>query len=142
MDIFQAEVPAHYAIIVVTGPYDNGQSSLLKAVSDRVWTDVEVTTKSGGYSLFSLGKRAIDADTALILIETPGPLDWWSVLDHNGLLKSMIGVVLVVDSSRPENFRAANAILRIQVTFNGASCIIAANRQDHPEAWPIEDLQP
>jgi len=48
---------------------------------------------------------------------------------------------VMVDSSRPETFREAKSILETFRAYAPTPYVVAANKQDHPEAWAVEDLR-
>jgi hypothetical protein len=53
----------------------------------------------------------------------------------------MLGFVVMVDSSRPETFREAKSILEIFRAYAPTPYVVAANKQDHPDAWSVEDMR-
>jgi hypothetical protein len=76
----------------------------------------------------------------LYLFGTPGQKRFdfmWEILSEG-----MLGFIVLIDSVRPETFREARRILDV---FSGYSAttpyIVAANKQDLPDAWPPEDLR-
>ena len=48
---------------------------------------------------------------------------------------------MVVDSVRPETFREARTILDVFQSYANVSYVVAANKQDKPDAWSPEDLR-
>jgi len=53
----------------------------------------------------------------------------------------MLGFVVMVDSTKPETFREAKAILETFRAYAPTPYVVAANKQDIPDAWPAEDLR-
>ncbi len=53
----------------------------------------------------------------------------------------MLGFVVMVDSARPETFREAKIILETFRAYAPTPYVVAANKQDHPEAWSPQDLR-
>ena len=47
----------------------------------------------------------------------------------------------MVDSTKPETFREAKAILETFRAYAPTPYVVAANKQDLPDAWPAEDLR-
>jgi hypothetical protein len=49
--------------------------------------------------------------------------------------------VVLVDSTKPETFREATQILETFRAYAPTPYVVAANKQDLPEAWAIDDLR-
>jgi signal recognition particle receptor subunit beta len=85
------------------------------------------------------GRITVDADLVLYLFGTPGQKRFefmWEILSEG-----MLGFVVMVDSTRPETFREAKSILETFRAYAPTPYVVAANKQDHEEAWSIEDLR-
>jgi len=85
------------------------------------------------------GRITIDEDLVLYLFGTPGQKRFdfmWEILSEG-----MLGFIVVVDSSRPETFREARSILDTFRGYAATPYVVAANKQDHPDAWSPEDLR-
>ena len=85
------------------------------------------------------GRITIDDDLVLYLFGTPGQKRFdfmWEILSEG-----MLGFIVVVDSSRPETFREARSILDTFRGYAATPYVVAANKQDHPDAWSPEDLR-
>ncbi len=52
-----------------------------------------------------------------------------------------MGFVVLIDSSRPETFREAKRILEVFRGYAPTPYVVAANKQDHEDAWSPEDLR-
>jgi signal recognition particle receptor subunit beta len=75
----------------------------------------------------------------LYLFGTPGQRRFdfmWEIL-----AEGMLGVVVMVDSTKPETFREAKSILETFRAYAPTPYVVAANKQDLEEAWPAEDLR-
>lgn len=154
-DILHKDVPSNKAVIVVTGGWNAGKSTFLASVSDRNWTAVEALhtvhyyadkDDRVGYSRqepisLDFAQITVGDNGALLLLEVPGPIRWDSILENEGLREVFVGVILVMDSARPETFLEARHILRILHTREFTPIVVAANKQDMGEAWSVEDLQ-
>ncbi len=57
------------------------------------------------------------------------------------LAEGMLGFVVLVDSSKPETFREAKSILETFRAYAPTPYVVAANKQDHPDAWGVDDLR-
>jgi signal recognition particle receptor subunit beta len=57
------------------------------------------------------------------------------------LAEGMLGFVVMVDSTKPETFREAKSILETFRAYAPTPYVVAANKQDMPDAWNTEDLR-
>ena len=53
----------------------------------------------------------------------------------------MLGFIVMVDSTRPETFREAKSILETFRAYAPTPYVVAANKQDQPDAWALDDLR-
>jgi len=53
----------------------------------------------------------------------------------------MLGLIVLVDSTRPETFRETNRIIDFFTAYRDAPYVIAANKQDHENAWSPDELR-
>ena len=53
----------------------------------------------------------------------------------------MLGFIVMVDSTRPETFREARSILETFRAYAPTPYVVAANKQDLPDAWELEDIR-
>jgi signal recognition particle receptor subunit beta len=53
----------------------------------------------------------------------------------------MLGLVILVDSTRPETFRETNRIIDFFISYRDTPYVIAANKQDKPNAWSPDELR-
>jgi len=60
----------------------------------------------------------------------------WEILSEG-----MLGFVVMVDSTRPETFREARSILETFRAYAPTPYVVAANKQDHKDAWDIDDMR-
>jgi signal recognition particle receptor subunit beta len=60
----------------------------------------------------------------------------WEILSEG-----MLGFIVLVDSVRPETFREAKHILEIFKSYASTPYVIAANKQDLPDAWSPDDIK-
>ena len=75
----------------------------------------------------------------LYLFGTPGQRRFdfmWEILSEG-----MLGFIVMVDSTRPETFREARSILETFRAYAPTPYVVAANKQDLPEAWDVEDMR-
>lgn len=132
--------------MVVTGPYSSGKTQFIGTISeiDVVKTERKVTSEAEKIKdqttvAMDFGRITVDNDLILYLFGTPGQRRFdfmWEILSEG-----MLGFVVMVDSSRPETFREAKSILETFRAYAPTPYVVAANKQDHPEAWSPEDMR-
>jgi uncharacterized protein len=140
--------PVKTVKMVVTGPFASGKTEFIRSISeiDVVSTDTaisrdtyESTVKSETTVAMDFGRITVDEDLVLYLFGTPGQRRFdfmWEIL-----AEGMLGFVVMVDSTKPETFREAKAILDTFRAYAPTPYVVAANKQDMNDAWPAEDLR-
>jgi uncharacterized protein len=134
--------------MVITGPFSSGKTEFIRSISeiDVVSTEkgiseetAESRVKDNTTVAMDFGRITVDEDLVLFLFGTPGQRRFdfmWEIL-----AEGMLGFVVMVDSSKPETFREAKSILETFRAYAPTPYVVAANKQDHPEAWDAEDLR-
>ncbi len=133
--------------MVVTGPFSAGKTEFIKTVSEidvvsteRKITDETKSVKEATTVAMDFGRITVDEDLVLYLFGTPGQKRFdfmWEILSEG-----MLGFIVLIDSVRPETFREARRILDVFSGYGATTpYIVAANKQDLPDAWPPEDLR-
>ncbi len=132
--------------MVVTGPYSAGKTQFIRTISeiDVVSTERKITAQAERIKdqttvAMDFGRITIDDDLVLYLFGTPGQRRFdfmWEILTEG-----MLGFVVLIDSVRPETFREAKHILEIFRGYAETPYIVAANKQDLPDAWSPDDLR-
>jgi len=132
--------------MVVTGPFAAGKTEFIRTISeiDVVSTERKISSvaervKDQTTVAMDFGRITIDEDLVLYLFGTPGQKRFdfmWEILSEG-----MLGFIVVVDSSRPETFREARSILDTFRGYAATPYVVAANKQDHEDAWSPEDLR-
>ncbi|MEO0561432.1 MAG: ADP-ribosylation factor-like protein [Chloroflexota bacterium] len=111
--------------IAVLGMPGTGKSTFLTTVSNT-----NQSGPQGGYSA-----RTVDEDLRLDLFESNSPL-------HTEILVgTALGVIVLVDSTRPQDFPMSAAYLREVGPLVGVPLLVAANKQDAPGALSAEAVQ-
>jgi len=57
------------------------------------------------------------------------------------LSEGMLGFIVLVDSTKPETFREAKRILETFEGYASTPYVVAANKQDHEDAWDPNDMR-
>jgi len=132
--------------IVVTGPFNAGKTEFIRSVSeiDVVSTERKISSepekvKETTTVAMDFGRITVDHDLVLYLFGTPGQKRFdfmWEILSEG-----MLGFVVMVDSTRPETFREARSILETFRAYAPTPYVVAANKQDHSDAWDIDDMR-
>jgi signal recognition particle receptor subunit beta len=132
--------------MVVTGPFSAGKTQFIRSISeiDVVSTERRISSESEKVKeettvAMDFGRITVDEDLILYLFGTPGQKRFdfmWEILSEG-----MLGFVVLIDSTRPETFREARRILEIFRGYAPTPYVVAANKQDSPEAWSPDDLR-
>jgi len=132
--------------MVVTGPFNAGKTEFIRSVSeiDVVSTERKISSDSERVKdqttvAMDFGRISIDENLVLYLFGTPGQRRFdfmWEILSEG-----MLGFIVMVDSARPETFREARNILETFRAYAPTPYVVAANKQDDPDAWEIEDMR-
>src|SRR5512141_2505971 len=133
--------------MVVTGPFSAGKTEFIQSVSEidvvsterRLSSREERAVKENTTVAMDFGRITIDEDLVLYLFGTPGQrrCDFmWEILSEG-----MLGFIVLVDSTRPETFREAKRILDTFRAYAPTPYVVAANKQDAPDAWAPEDMR-
>src|SRR6186997_1134593 len=133
--------------MVVTGPFNAGKTEFIQSVSEidvvsterKISNNAERTVKESTTVAMDFGRITVDAELVLYLFGTPGQKRFdfmWEILSEG-----MLGFVVMVDSTRPETFREAKSILETFRAYAPTPYVVAANKQDQPDSWALDDLR-
>ncbi|MEM5794038.1 MAG: GTP-binding protein [Candidatus Aenigmatarchaeota archaeon] len=131
--ITQTGVNIYVPKILVTGPFGAGKSSTIHSLSEKAVSIDKLGTTIAldhGY----IEKKGLVCD----IFGTPGQerFDWILKI----LARDVWGVILVVDSTKPETFERAKEMLD-KVRGYEIPFVVFANKQDLPEALSIEEIK-
>ncbi len=133
--------------MVVTGPFNAGKTEFIQSVSEidvvsterKISSAAERAVKEATTVAMDFGRITVDDDLVLYLFGTPGQKRFdfmWEILSEG-----MLGFIVLVDSTRPETFREARTILETFRAYAPTPYVVAANKQDLPDAWDLEDMR-
>jgi small GTP-binding protein len=132
--------------IVITGPFNSGKTELIRSVSEIDVVSTEKKVSSDGEAVkenttvaMDFGRITVDDDLVLFLFGTPGQKRFdfmWEILSEG-----MLGFIVMIDSTRPETFKEARSILETFRAYAPTPYLVAANKQDLPDAWEMEDIR-
>jgi small GTP-binding protein len=139
--------PVQTVKIVITGPFSSGKTEFIRSISeiDVVSTERSISSpaekeeKEATTVAMDFGRITVDEQLVLYLFGTPGQRRFdfmWEIL-----AEGMLGFIVLVDSAKPETFREAKSILDTFRAYAPTPYVVAANKQDHPDAWTTEDLR-
>lgn len=132
--------------MVISGPANAGKSQFLRSISEievvsteRKATDETRLLKKETTVAMDFGRMTIANDLVLQLYGTPGQrrFDFMCEIFAEGAL----GLIVMVDSTRPETFRETTRIVEFFNSLRPAPYIIAANKQDKDTAWSADELR-
>ncbi|MCI0709161.1 MAG: ATP/GTP-binding protein [Chloroflexi bacterium] len=133
--------------MVITGPFSAGKTEFIKSISEievvstesDIHSEAEAMEKDQTTVAMDFGRITVDDDLVLYLFGTPGQRRFdfmWEIL-----AEGMLGFVVMVDSAKPETFKEARSILDTFRAYAPTPYVVAANKQDHPDAWQPDDLR-
>ena len=133
--------------MVITGPFSAGKTKFIQSVSEievvsterKLTHAAERAVKETTTIAMDFGRITVDDDLVLYLFGTPGQKRFdfmWEILSEG-----VLGFVVMVDSTRPETFREARSILETFRAYAPTPYVVAANKQDMPDAWDIQDMR-
>lgn len=133
--------------MVITGPFSSGKTEFIRSISEidvvtterGITSEAERAVKDSTTVAMDFGRITVDEDLVLYLFGTPGQRRFdfmWEIL-----AEGMLGFVVMVDSTKPETFREAKSILETFRAYAPTPYVVAANKQDLPDAWKTDDLR-
>ncbi|MEO8396178.1 MAG: ATP/GTP-binding protein [Chloroflexota bacterium] len=133
--------------MVITGPFSSGKTEFIRSISEidvvtterGISSETERAVKESTTVAMDFGRITVDDDLVLYLFGTPGQRRFdfmWEIL-----AEGMLGFVVMVDSTKPETFREAKSILETFRAYAPTPYVVAANKQDMPDAWNTDDLR-
>jgi signal recognition particle receptor subunit beta len=128
--------------LVITGTYAAGKSQFIRHASEIEVVDTEApvshaqerTIKAFTTVGLDFGTLQIDPQTKLFLFGTPGQERFDFLWEHLAL--GCLGYVVLVDSRRPGELKAAARLIHRFAHITPAPFVVAANKQDAPDALP------
>jgi small GTP-binding protein len=132
--------------MVITGAVAAGKTEFIKCISEidvvsteRKATDETSLIKKETTVAMDFGRIAIADDLVLHLFGTPGQKRFdfmWEILSEG-----MLGLIVLVDSTRPDTFRETTRIIEFFTAYRKTPFVVACNKQDLDNAWTTEDIR-
>jgi len=119
--------------VVVTGSPLSGKRTFINSIREREAYDGGLVPASSYF-----GRVRLMPDITLFLFPAPAsrPLKVLNTI----LDQAFFGVVVLVDSTHPDHFRETRATIN-SIIAQQIPLIVAANKQDLPDAWSLSDLR-
>lgn len=119
--------------VVVTGPFNAGKTTFIKAVSEITVLSTErkisdVSGEGAGETTVAMdfGRITVSDDVVLYLFGTPGQARFsfmWETLSEG-----MLGFVLLVDATEPGTFEDAHGMIEFFTEMSDVPFVVAANK--------------
>jgi small GTP-binding protein len=119
--------------VVVTGPFNAGKTTFIKAVSEITVLSTErqisdASEEGSGETTVAMdfGRITVSDDVVLYLFGTPGQSRFsfmWETLSEG-----MLGFVLIVDASEPQTFEDARGMISFFTEMSDVPFVVAANK--------------
>lgn len=132
--------------VVVTGPFNAGKTTFIKAVSEItvLSTERQVSDSSGeggGETTVAMdfGRITVSDDVVLYLFGTPGQARFsfmWETLSEG-----MLGFVLVVDATEPATFEDARGMISFFTEMSDVPFIVAANKVSADDLQTLQQVR-
>ncbi len=132
--------------VVVTGPFNAGKTTFIKAVSEITVLSTErqvsdVSGEGGGETTVAMdfGRITVSDDVVLYLFGTPGQSRFsfmWETLSEG-----MLGFVLLVDTYEPPSFADAREMIEFFTGMSDVPFVVAANKVDPEDTETIRQLR-
>lgn len=132
--------------VVVTGPFNAGKTTFIKAVSEItvLSTERQVSEGAGEGSgettvAMDFGRITVSDDVVLYLFGTPGQARFsfmWETLSEG-----MLGFVLLVDTTEPDTYNDAKEMIGFFTEMSDVPFVVAANKVDADDTDTIRQMR-
>jgi len=132
--------------VVVTGPFNAGKTTFIKAVSEITVLSTErqvsdAVGDGGGETTVAMdfGHITVSDDVVLYLFGTPGQARFsfmWETLSEG-----MLGFVLIVDATEPATFEDARGMITFFTEMSDVPFIVAANKVSADDLVTLQQVR-
>lgn len=132
--------------VVVTGPFNAGKTTFIKAVSEITVLSTErqvsdAAGDGGGETTVAMdfGRITVSDDVVLYLFGTPGQARFsfmWETLSEG-----MLGFVLIVDATEPATFEDARGMISFFTEMSDVPFIVAANKVSADDLVTLQQVR-
>lgn len=132
--------------VVVTGPFNAGKTTFIKAVSEitvlsteRQVSDVSGEAGSETTVAMDFGRITVSDDVVLYLFGTPGQARFSFMWET--LAEGMLGFVVLVDTAEPQSFADAKEMIHFFTEMSDVPFVVAANKVSADDTETIRQLR-
>ena len=132
--------------VVVTGPFNAGKTTFIKAVSEitvlsteRQVSDVGGEAGSETTVAMDFGRITVSDDVVLYLFGTPGQARFSFMWET--LAEGMLGFVVLVDTAEPQSFADAKEMIQFFTEMSDVPFVVAANKVSAEDTETIRQLR-
>lgn len=132
--------------VVVTGPFNAGKTTFIKAVSEITVLSTErqvsdVSGEGGGETTVAMdfGRITVSDDVVLYLFGTPGQERFsfmWETLSEG-----MLGFVLLVDAMAPDTIEDARSMIGFFTEMSDVPFVVAGNKVEADDVETLRQLR-
>jgi len=132
--------------VVVTGPFNAGKTTFIKAVSEITVLSTErqvsdVSGEGGGETTVAMdfGRITVSDNVVLYLFGTPGQERFsfmWETLSEG-----MLGFVLLVDAKAPDTIEDARSMIEFFTEMSDVPFVVAGNKVGADDTDTLRDLR-
>jgi len=132
--------------VVVTGPFNAGKTTFIKAVSEItvLSTERQVSDVSGEGSgettvAMDFGRITVSDDVVLYLFGTPGQSRFsfmWETLSEG-----MLGFVVLVDMMERQTWEDAREMIQFFTERSDVPFVVAANKVDEEDTYALDQIR-
>jgi uncharacterized protein len=134
--------------VLVIGPYGAGKTTFVDCINEAAHNMAlpnppvsklfNAPAQPPKITDADFGRITVDNDLVMYLFSVPGHVRYESIWQKT--VEGMHGFVLLVDSTRPETFPSARAMLKTFTGYDSVPYLISANKQDLPDALAVEEI--
>jgi small GTP-binding protein len=132
--------------VVVTGPFNAGKTTFIKAVSEITVLSTErqisdASNEGSGETTVAMdfGRITVSDDVVLYLFGTPGQERFsfmWETLSEG-----MLGFVLLVDADEDDSIQDAASMIGFFKEMSDVPYVVAANKVDAEDTETLQDVR-
>lgn len=137
--VARREVDMQRVKVVISGAFNAGKTQFIETITEiapvrteRRVTDATQAIKTSTTAAMDYGRVTLNKHVVLHLYGTPGQRRFdfmWTALS-----RGMHALLIMVDSTCPEQFGEAQHVIDFFAQFSRIPCLVVANKQDHPAA--------
>jgi signal recognition particle receptor subunit beta len=123
--------------LVIVGSFGSGKSTFVETFTEPLAVPKHLMSKAITMDFGQMLSK--DGMDILYIYGVPGARRFdfmWELL-----AEGLLGFIVMIASQHPETFREAKSIINTYCAYAPIPYVLAANFQDYPDAWSVEDLR-